>query len=173
MDIEGLDSIDNKILELLKNDARISYSKIGENIGISRVAVKNRVQLLKERGIIQGFFTLINPTKMPESIQFMLDIETYPEKYEEVLNRVATTKAIRQVYRMSGECRIHAIGFAPNHRSISNYVDTLYSDLGGIRRIGCHMVLSTVKDLDGGVDYERTRGADHKANEQPAKGRDN
>ena len=40
MYLDGLDTLDQKIVQLLIENARISYSDIGEKIGISRVAVK-------------------------------------------------------------------------------------------------------------------------------------
>ena len=43
MNIEGLDKLDNAILETIKDNARMSYSDIGEKVGLSRVAVKNRM----------------------------------------------------------------------------------------------------------------------------------
>ena len=46
MFLEGLDELDQKILERLIKNARMSYSQIGQEIGISRVAVKMRVQAL-------------------------------------------------------------------------------------------------------------------------------
>ena len=42
MYLDGLDALDQKILQLLIENARISYSDIGEETGISRVAVKAR-----------------------------------------------------------------------------------------------------------------------------------
>ena len=40
MYLDGLDELDQKIIQLLIENARISYSDIGEETGISRVAVK-------------------------------------------------------------------------------------------------------------------------------------
>lgn len=47
-----IDGIDNMIIELLLKDGRISYSEIGEHIGLSRTAVKNRISALEEKGIL-------------------------------------------------------------------------------------------------------------------------
>lgn len=47
MYLNGLDSLDREIVRLLIENARISYSDIGEKIGISRVAVKARIQALE------------------------------------------------------------------------------------------------------------------------------
>ena len=49
MYLDGLDELDQKIIRLLIENARISYSDIGEETGISRVAVKARIQALVEK----------------------------------------------------------------------------------------------------------------------------
>lgn len=47
MFLNGLDELDQKIIQLFVKNARMSYSEIGEKIGISRVAVKARIQALE------------------------------------------------------------------------------------------------------------------------------
>ena len=54
MFIEGIDDTDEAILKVIENDARLTYSEIGQQVGISRVAVKKRMTALEERGIIEG-----------------------------------------------------------------------------------------------------------------------
>ena len=49
MFLEGLDALDQKIVRLLIENARASYSEIGEQVGISRVAVKARIQALEQK----------------------------------------------------------------------------------------------------------------------------
>ena len=46
MFLEGLDALDQQIVRLLIKNARMSYSDIGQEVGLSRVAVKMRVQAL-------------------------------------------------------------------------------------------------------------------------------
>ena len=58
MFLEGLDSLDQKIIQLLTENARMSYSEIGQKIGISRVAVKARIDALEQRGIIEEYTTV-------------------------------------------------------------------------------------------------------------------
>ena len=54
MFLEGLDALDQKIVSLLIENARMSYSDIAQQVGVSRVAVKMRVQALEKRGVIEG-----------------------------------------------------------------------------------------------------------------------
>ncbi len=55
-----LDNIDKKLLEELAEDGRLSYDDLAEKVGLSRVAVKDRIQNLKEKGVIEKFTVVIN-----------------------------------------------------------------------------------------------------------------
>ena len=54
-----MDKTDEKIINMLKGNARMSYQDIGDAIGMSRVAAKKRVQKLEKEGIIRGYNTCI------------------------------------------------------------------------------------------------------------------
>ena len=153
-EIEGIDKIDKKILYTIENDARLSYSEIGEKVGLSRVAVKNRIEVLENKGIIQGYYTKINPTADPQGIKFFIDIEADPTKYDNVIGKLAMFKSIRQLYTSTGESRIHAIGFAPDNGTLHKYVHQIFGKLDGVNRLICHTILVTHKDVDGGIYYE-------------------
>lgn len=155
MNREGLDKYDNAILKVIKDNARISYSDIGALVGLSRVAVRNRMEILEKEGIIRGYKTIIDETKSPTGIAFFLDIEAAPEEYSNVLDALARDRFLRQIYSTSGSCRIHCMGFAPNNPTLDLHVKHLYRSTKGIRKIDWHMLLRTLKDIDGGVEYIR------------------
>lgn len=161
MHIDGLDEKDNLILEQIQKNARMSFKEIGEKAGLSRVAVKNRMKVMEDKGIIQGYYTQISAVQVPESIHFILDVETMPEVYRDILDEIATNKMIRQVYTVTGDCRIHAVGLSPNRRELSRFANSLYENVKGVRRLSCNTVLSTVKDIDGGVEYVRYQEHEH------------
>ena len=54
MYLNGLDELDQKIVQLLIKNARLSYSDIGKEVGISRVAVKARIQALEKKGLLKN-----------------------------------------------------------------------------------------------------------------------
>ena len=72
MFFDGLDELDQKILELLIQNARISYSDIGEKIGLSRVAVRTRVQALEQKGIIEEYTTIIAVASSNEEMEKLM-----------------------------------------------------------------------------------------------------
>lgn len=56
-----LDHIDQQILNLLSQNARISYQAIAEQVGLSRTAVTKRIQTMEESGIIKGYKVITSP----------------------------------------------------------------------------------------------------------------
>jgi len=156
MHIEGLDLTDNIILEIIRDNAKASYTDIAEKLNISRVAVKNRINSMENKGIIKGYQTIIDESCVHKNaIDFQIDIEAKPEYFSEVLDKLAKDKYLRKIIILSGRCRIQASGYAPDTKQLSDYVNRLYSKIRGISAINLHTVLSTVKDIDGGVEYER------------------
>ena len=63
MFLDGLDELDQKIVQLLIKNARMSYSDIGQKIGISRVAVKMRVQALEQKVLLKNIQQLLTRKK--------------------------------------------------------------------------------------------------------------
>ncbi|HCX78336.1 MAG TPA: AsnC family transcriptional regulator, partial [Firmicutes bacterium] len=59
MDFKNLDSINQKILDLLTKDSRISYAEIARQTHLSRVAVRERINNLISAGIITQFTTVV------------------------------------------------------------------------------------------------------------------
>ena len=91
MFLEGLDALDQKIVRLLIENARASYSEIGEQVGISRVAVKARIQALEQRGIIEEYTTIVNPQKISGAVSCYFEIETQPETFTQVAGKIPSS----------------------------------------------------------------------------------
>jgi len=155
MNIEGLDEIDNKILSILESDARISYSDIGEKIGLSRVTVKNRMEAMEKKGIIAGYKTIINSTCLPEGRGFYMNIVTEPDKFDQVVDNIAKYDIIRKVDAVTGESRIHAEGYASSKMKYEMFMSSVKRNSEGIVHYTVYDVLYTIKDTDGGVEYVR------------------
>lgn len=160
-EITGIDDIDKKILRIIEHNARMSYSDIADEIGLTRVAVKNRMDALVGREIIREYKTVINPVGDPNGVKFMIDIEAVPEQMEDVVATLAMFKFNREIYTVSGECHIHVIGFAPNYATYKTYVSQLFSKVKGARKISCHQMLVTHKDVDGGIEYVRHKESEN------------
>ena len=52
-----MDNTDERILDIMKGNARISFQELGDKLGISRVAAMKRVRKLEEEGVIRQYNT--------------------------------------------------------------------------------------------------------------------
>ena len=109
-----MDKIDHAILEIIKDNARMSYSEIGKAVGLSRVAVKKRMDAMEESGAIRGYRAVIDEEKVLEGIRYTIDIEVIPEQYREVVRVLRADRKLEEIYSTTGECRIHCVGRSRN-----------------------------------------------------------
>ena len=153
MYIEGVDAIDNKIIHLLKKNARMSYSAIGEEVGLSRVAVKNRMDALEQKGIIQGYQVIINPCKSTDGLPFAMDLKVQEDQMKDIVDTLCRDKYIRQVYGTARSARIHCQGYVPSKKTLDVHVRNLFEHNVGILKLEWNVMETTYKDENGGVVY--------------------
>ena len=149
MFLEGLDALDQKIVRLLIENARISYSDIGQEVGISRVAVKARIQALEQRGIIEEYTTIINPHKISGAVSCYFEIETLPDTLAEVTETLKENEAITQVYRVTGKNKLHVHAVAASSEEMEKLIREVIDPLPGVVSCSCNIILSRIKDIKG------------------------
>lgn len=149
MFLDGLDELDRKIVKLLIQNARMSYSDIGEQIGISRVAVRSRVQALEQRGIIEEYTTIINPQKISGAISCYFEIETTPETLMETAARLKENDTITQIYRVTGKSKLHVHAVASSSEEMEKLMHETIDKLPGVLECSCNMIFSRIKDIKG------------------------
>ena len=149
MFLDGLDETDQKILRLLIQNARMSYSEIGQQIGISRVAVKMRVQALEKKGIIEEYTTVINPQKISGAISCYFEIETAPDTLMQVAELLKKNDTVTQIYRVTGKSRLHVHAVASSNEEMEKLIYETMDRLPGVEECSCNMIFSRIKDIKG------------------------
>ena len=149
MFLDGLNELDQKIVQLLIQNARMTYSQIGEQIGISRVAVKMRVQALEKRGVIEEYTTIINPQKISGAISCYFEIITEPDQLMQVAELLNAQETITQIYRVSGKSRLHVHAVASSNEELERLMKETIDRLPGVLECSCHIILSRIKDIKG------------------------
>ncbi|CAB1080392.1 Transcriptional regulator, AsnC family [Olavius algarvensis Delta 1 endosymbiont] len=98
-----LDQIGLKILSVLQENARISLSRIGRQVGLSAPAVAERMRKLEEAGIIQGYHASIAPEAVGRSVSAFINLTTDPDHYRAVKTLAADLQQIISCYHISGD----------------------------------------------------------------------
>ena len=145
MHINGIDEKDNAIINLLLKDARMSYSDIGEQVGLSRTAVKNRISALEESGLIGGYRVIVNPQESPEMMTFVVNIETEPAHFENAKKVFAEADETVTLIQTTGNCHLVAVCVSQDMKTMRDFVNDIYKSIEGINYINAHAVLDVVK----------------------------
>ena len=145
MHINGIDKIDNEIINLLLKDARMSYSDIVEKVNLSRTAVKNRVAVLEKNGIIAGYRAVINPQESPEMMTFIVNIETKAEHFDEAKQLFAEREETVTLIQTTGNCHLVAVCVSESVKTMRDFVNMVNRKIEGITYISAHSVLDVVK----------------------------
>lgn len=96
-----MDDLDRRIIALLKQNARASYTHIGSEVGLSAPAVKRRVDRLEASGFITGYHAKVSePAATEAMVELFCRGRTGPEHIRSMLRDIPEVIA---AYTVTGE----------------------------------------------------------------------
>ncbi len=103
--MEQLDALDRKILSELDRDSRQHYSAIAKKLKAGKDRVKYRIEKLAEIGIIRGFYTVIDYSKLGFlSFRFYFQLSHMGwERKGDLIHYLKNHKNISIFYRITGK----------------------------------------------------------------------
>ena len=102
----NMNRIDQKILELLQEDATLSTSEIAGRVGLSTTPCWRRIQNLQKRGVIRRRVALLDREEINLGVNVFVAIRTsqHNDKWlKSFAMAVAEFPEVVEFYRMSGE----------------------------------------------------------------------
>lgn len=149
MYLKGLDDIDRKLIELLTENARMSYVDLAGQVGLSRVAVKTRIDALEEQGIIESYTTIVNPQKISSSVSSYYEIEVEPSSFTNVVEILKGNKTVTQIYLVSGRNKLHVHAVTEDSEAMENFLQGVIQQLPGLLSLSSNIILARIKDVKG------------------------
>ncbi len=136
-----LDQIDNKILALLMDNARVPVTTIARQIGIARTTVIARIQSLEKREVIAGYGVKLNP------VMYQPMVRAYVGLSVEARNASSLIAFLEQIPEVESLCAVSgSIDYMLTLRCASTEVlDKLLDQIGnrdGVRRTSSSIILS-------------------------------
>ena len=69
-----LDKIDRNILRVLQEEGRISFTELGERVGLSTTPCTERVRRLERDGVITGYYARLDPQYLKANLLVFVEI---------------------------------------------------------------------------------------------------
>jgi len=136
----SLDKTDLRLLELLKRNARMSYARLAEELGISESAVRKRLRKLMKQGIIKRFTI---EYVLPNEVRAAILVKVAPPKpVPKVSEEISRIEGVETVYEVTGENDILVLLRGPNIGFVNKCIDRIRS-ISGVASTNTMIILKS------------------------------
>ncbi len=99
-----MEAADRRIIDLLREDGRISYTDLGKAVGLSTSAVHQRVRRLEERGIITSYTAHVDPAALGTPLTAFISVTPLdPRDPDDIPDRLRDITQIDACYSVAGD----------------------------------------------------------------------
>jgi len=144
-----LDRIDQQILDLLVENSHESLLGIAEKVGLSRAAVKNRIEALERSGVIEQYTVILNPEKVGRNVSVFFDIQVNPAHLQTVAKALSEEDAVTDIYLMTGAGKLHVHAVLELNQDLERFVLEKLYPLPGIEHVSSDLIVSRIKTRKG------------------------
>ena len=120
-----VDTIDKQLLDILKDNSRLSFADLGRRIKLSPSAVRERVQKLEDIGIIKKYDIQIDNKKLGFELEAFILLKVFPGQLKVVLRKIKDFPEIKQAHRITGNQNLHLKVILKNQIELQNLLDKL------------------------------------------------
>jgi DNA-binding Lrp family transcriptional regulator len=136
-----MDSLDQRLLDLLAVDGRARVTELARQLGVSRMTVQQRMRRLEDRKIIQAYTVRVDPSQASQRIAAFVMISVDAKKAVALVRQMKKDPAVRSVLSVTGPYDL----IATVEGSSTEALDELLADIGtsdGVVRTMSAIVLS-------------------------------
>lgn len=99
----GLDRTDWSLLELLREDARLSFAELGRKLRLSAPAVAERLRRLEERGVVRAYRAEIDLAALGRGLHVYLGVIVQPKEYARFKKAIEGLDEILECHHVTGK----------------------------------------------------------------------
>lgn len=130
-----IDALDEKILKLITQNARIPFLEVARECGVSGAAIHQRVQRLFNIGVVQGSEFVVNPTKLGYNTCAYMGIYLDKAKYHrQVVEALRNIPEIVECHYTTGQYAIFIKIQTKNNVHLKQIIDNDLQEIEGIAR---------------------------------------
>lgn len=120
-----VDALDLKLLEVLKENARLSFADLGRRINLSPSSVRERVQKMEDSGMIKKYSIQIDNKKLGYELEAFILLKVFPGLLKDVLKRIKDFPEIKEAHRITGNQNLHLKVILKNQVELQDLLDKL------------------------------------------------
>ena len=149
---DSLDQHDIKILQILKDEGRITNQALSDQIGLATSPCWRKMRQLEESGIIEGYSVRLNRRKIGLGVQAFIrvKIDSHSEaEAEQFASEVMQLDQVVACYSIAGDADFLLQVVARDLDSYSDFAMNEIRRLPGIKEMQTSMMLKEIKPFKG------------------------
>ncbi len=140
-----LDHIDEKIISMLQDDGRRSYSEIADAAERTEVTIRRRVKRLIDEGYIKKFTVILDPMKMGRKIRAVIRVKTVMKEATVISKKVQHFSEVDEAYFLDGACGIMLKVTVDDLANLREFLELKLGKVPGVGEIETCIVLEDIK----------------------------
>ncbi|WP_371501588.1 Lrp/AsnC family transcriptional regulator [Kitasatospora sp. NBC_00374] len=99
-----MEDLDQRIVQLLLEDGRMSYTDLGKATGLSTSAVHQRVRRLEQRGVIRGYTAIVDAQAVNLALTAFISVKPFdPSAPDDTPDRLISLPEIEACHSVAGD----------------------------------------------------------------------
>lgn len=139
------DELDEKLLMLLRENARLSFRQLATKTGMSASTVINRVKALEKNNVVKKYSVQLNYDALGYDLMALINLVIHGKPLLEVQQKIASLPNVVSVYDVTGDYDSVVLVRTKNRRELSALVKKILA-IPGVERTNTNLVLNTVKE---------------------------
>ena len=140
-----IDEIDIKILRELQEDARKSLKEIAEKVGVAEGTVYNRLNKMKNIGLIKKFIPVIDYSMLGYDLTAIIGVTAEGRYLVDIEREVAKEPNVTAVYDVTGDFDFLVVAKFKDRDSLNSFVKKI-AGMKNVKRTYTMLVLNVVKE---------------------------
>lgn len=142
--------LEEEILSILEENARLSDAEIAQMVGIAPDEVTAIISALESKGVVRRYKAVVNYVKAGiEIVQALIDVKVRPERdtgYDSVAERIARFPEVESVRLVSGEYDLSVLVRGKTMQEVAHFVAGKIAPLEQVQSTLTHFLLKTYKE---------------------------
>jgi len=132
---------DERLIALLKQNARLSTAALARQLGVARSTVQSRLERLERSGVIRGYTVELGPGARARQVQAHAMIAVEPQQQSSVERKLKAMPSVAALLTVSGSYDLIAMLAAESTESLDAALDELRA-CPGVKSTTTSIVLS-------------------------------
>ena len=157
--------MENRILALLSENARMSLAEMAARLETTPEAVREAIQSLEKRGVIRGYKVILNESELDsDKVKALIEVKVTPKReggFDQVAQRIARYPEVTDLYLVSGSFDLLLTVEGRSLQEVAMFVSAKLSTIEGVLSTSTGFLLKKYKEsgriMQNDEEYERLK----------------